>query len=486
MTNARPVILKTYISKSKANLASNGLTREMKLIMLGTLLHLPLGVLLYSSSALALLHPLIVFFLGLRWALRKHTPLIKVAYVCAYIIGAEVLWRMAGSPIFWEFGKYGTLALMFTALFVRSLFSIPKFPLFYFVLLIPGCLLTFFTFTLSQTRDLISGTMSGPLLLFVCCWFFSNLKVTPVELRRLLVILIIPIVTIACTTLFYTVTTEVTFNTESNFATSGGFGPNQVSTALGLGTFVAVFCYIVFKNNRKIKLYLALLALFMAMQSVMTFSRSGVYNAIGAIIFVFLLQFQNITEGIKRLLPVVLLVVLFVAFIFPALDSYTGGYLQARFEETGTSNRSEILESDLQLLMESPVMGTGVGISKYARAEYFGSSASSHTEFSRLIAEHGSFGILVILILILMTILNFKRQKTNLGKSLVVGFVVWSVFYMFNSGMRLGAPSLIWGFTFITIISGSLNSKNQFHPRKLKQLPLVEPNKINPFIRRKF
>ncbi|MEZ4824442.1 MAG: hypothetical protein R2942_19440 [Ignavibacteria bacterium] len=34
---------------------------------------------------------------------------------------------------------------------------------------------------------------------------------------------------------------EATFTTESNFQTSGGFGPNQVSTIFGLGILIMPF-----------------------------------------------------------------------------------------------------------------------------------------------------------------------------------------------------------------------------------------------------
>src|SRR4051794_7125497 len=70
------------------------------------LIHIPFGVLVYKSSVLAYLHGLTALSVGLYYALsRKGT---HVAYVGAYIAGAEVLWRMSESSIVWEFGKYAT------------------------------------------------------------------------------------------------------------------------------------------------------------------------------------------------------------------------------------------------------------------------------------------------------------------------------------------------------------------------------------------
>src|SRR5687768_1190836 len=64
-------------------------------------LHVPLGILMYNSSAIATVHPLVVFTLGMYWAVRTNVSLIRPAYVVAYLIGAEVLWRMTGAPVYW-------------------------------------------------------------------------------------------------------------------------------------------------------------------------------------------------------------------------------------------------------------------------------------------------------------------------------------------------------------------------------------------------
>ena len=49
---------------------------------------------------------------------------------------------------------------------------------------------------------------------------------------------------------------DVVTNTESNFETSGGFGPNQVSTILGLGIFLFFVKIILNSKNKKREYYL--------------------------------------------------------------------------------------------------------------------------------------------------------------------------------------------------------------------------------------
>ena len=111
--------------------------KESSLLLL-FVLHVPLGVLMYNSSAVQIAHPLAITGLGLYWALQAKEPISRVAYVVAYLIGSEVLWRMTGSPIYWEFGKYGSSAIMIAALFRSGLVGVPGFPVLYLLLLIPA------------------------------------------------------------------------------------------------------------------------------------------------------------------------------------------------------------------------------------------------------------------------------------------------------------------------------------------------------------
>ena len=425
-----------------------------RFLLLLMFLHIPLGLLLYRSSALALLYPVLVFSIGLYYAIRKQERLERVALVASYLIGSEVILRMASSSIFWEFGKYGTATIMIVALIQRGRLRFPTLPFLYFVFLLPACFLTVMSHDFGDARGKLSFNMSGPLLLFVSCWFFSHVKVTTLQLKKVLFMVAVPLISVAVTTLFYTVTSdEIKFNTESNFATSGGFGPNQVSSMLGLGAFVCLACYLLFKNKFGETLCLSVLCIFFAAQSVMTFSRGGIYNAVGTTLVIVIIKMRNFGQGIKGLLPVAGIGLLFLFLVFPYLNNFTGGKLGQRFGETETTNRTEIIESDWELFLENPFLGLGVGEANESRVVLLDFKAASHTEFSRLISEHGVFGIFAISFLALGTIYNFRRQTSVTGKALVAGVVIWSFLYMLNAGMRLAAPSYIWGLSFLTLVT---------------------------------
>ncbi|MCO6509285.1 MAG: O-antigen ligase family protein [Aridibacter famidurans] len=427
-------------------------SREFNLLLLVSLLHLPLGIAIYSMGSLALLHPYAAFAVGLYWAANKKFSLERVAFAIAYIVGAEVLWRMAAVPVFWEFGKYGTTVIAIVALVRRGRFDVPKLPLAYFLLLLPACVLLLTENSFSSVQGMLSMQMSGPLLLVVASWFFASCTFDYTRLKKLLVTVAVPLFSVAFATLFFTVTVEdINFTGESNFATSGGFGPNQVSGLLGLGAFIAIMSLIIFRNSSKYYLYLIVAAVFFTAQSVMTFSRSGIYNAAGAVIVVLLLSLRKPSIALRRAAPVLIAIVLFLVFVFPFMDEFTGGQLSERFQDTGTAARTTIAESDLELFLNNPVFGVGIGASYSLREALIDRKAMTHTEFSRLLSEHGMFGLVALVLLGLMIVFNFKRQQGIDGRAFVAGAAVWSCLFMTNSAMRLAAPSFMLGLTFVTI-----------------------------------
>lgn len=438
-----------------AQFISGQIKQTYKFPLYLVLLHIPLGILLYNAGPLALLHPIGAFVIGMRRALLVEEKLERVAPLAAYIVGAEILWRMAGVPIFWEFGKYGAAFIMLTALLRRKLWKIPAFPLFYFILLLPAAIVTLVEKNLTDSRNMISFNLSGPFLLFVTCWFFSYLKMNQPQLRKLFLALMVPLMSVAVTTFFYTVTTaDIEFTGESNFATSGGFGPNQVSGMLGLGAFLAVAGILLFKNALNYTLFFGALAVLFTAQSVLTFSRGGMYNAVGAILLIVLFQMQNLKDAVRRLLPVLAISGIFILVIFPYLNDFTGGALKERFEDSEASGRVEIVDADVKIFAENPILGVGLGNAYTARGKFlYPHKAVSHTEFSRLTAEHGTFGLLAIGALILMMVYNFKKQESSFGKAFVVGFIGWSMLFMLNAGMRLAAPALILGMICLTAVN---------------------------------
>lgn len=403
-----------------------------------------------SGGAVAILHVAVVLTCGLWWAVMGRRNLVRVAYIGAYITGAEVLWRMTNAPLPWEFGKYATAALFVIAMARNNRFKIPLLPLLYFALLLVSVPLTIIGAYTEETKNLISFYLSGPLALLCCAWFFSHVKLSTGELQRLFLALIGPLIGIAAITLFAGLTTaDIEFGNESNRITSGGFAPNQVSAVLGLGAFLALMCVLSGRIHHRLRSLMFAVILFLAVQSAMTFSRGGLYMACGATALALFYLSRDRGSRIKILLVTALLFGVVNFVILPRLNIFTGGALTARFEKKDVTGRDKLLESELTLWAENPLLGVGPGMGKYYQQSL---EIGSHTEYTRILSEHGTFGLVAMCALALVGIKNIKRARTYMGHAVVASALVWSLLFMMSAAMRLAAPAFMFGLSFVTLL----------------------------------
>jgi hypothetical protein len=93
---------------------------------------------------------------------------------------------------------------------------------------------------------------------------------------------------------------------------------------------------------------------------------------------------------------------------------------------------------------ENPIFGVGVGMSFY-RAEGW---KVTHTEFTRLLAEHGLFGFSALVLILLAGCLTVWRSKSLREKAVTASMIGWSLLFMLDKAMRLVAPSFAFGLAF--------------------------------------
>lgn len=429
--------------------AARGESRYVKVALTVGLFaaHVPLALLMSRNSNFATLHVLATVGVGLYFAVSK-TKLYQVAYLSAYITGAEVLWRMTGAQVFWEAGKYATVLVLLVAMVRYRKFKPQALPMVYFVLLLPSVILTAADVGWHEARMLISGNLSGPFALTVAACFFSQLKLSPLHMRQILLAAVAPVFGIAVIAFFGIASAEdIVFTAESNSTTSGGFGPNQVSSVLGLGALLCLFLILHPRVGGKAKLGLGAMMIFLATQSALTFSRGGLYTAAGAVILASFYLLRDARARIQFAIVTALLLVGLQFVILPRLNDLTDGALAERFQDTGLTNRDRIFLMDLEIWAEHPMFGVGPGIAKYYRAD-LGVGAIAHTEFSRLVAEHGVFGLAALIVLLFAAARNLVRARGAKEKAYVTAFTGWSCLYMLNAAMRLAAPCLMFGLAF--------------------------------------
>ncbi len=413
--------------------------------------HVPLAILMSRNANLATLHVLLTIG-GALWLALSSEKIESVAYAAAYITGAEVLWRMTGAELFWEIGKYGVAAIFIVAMIRHWRVKPAILPIVYFALLLPSALLTIQSSTLGESRLLLSSNLSGPFSLMVAGCFFSQLSLTRKDLLRIFLLLIGPVVGIATVAVLGLTTLEdIVFTNESNFDASGGFGPNQVSSIMGLGALATFLILLDNDVNLKLKVLFVGIMLFLSAQSALTFSRGGLYNLIGAIVLASIFLLQDSRTRIQFLLAVLLVSSISYFVILPRLDNFTNGALSARFQDTEATGRVDIVRADLQIWFDNLILGVGPGVAKEHRAE-LGRRAAAHTEFTRLLSEHGIFGLAALLAFVAAVALNVWKARTARGRAIIVAISGWSFLYMLNAATRLVAPSLMLGLAFVTFI----------------------------------
>jgi hypothetical protein len=423
--------------------------------------HAVLGVAMYNFRQSAVVHALLVFAVGLYVVMRK-TP-VTVAYVGAYIAGSEVLWRLLGTPVPWEIGKYSISTLFGLALLrMGRRANWRLLPLIYFLMLLPSALAVLQNAGLdtNTVRMMLSFNLSGPLALCLSVWFLSQLSITRADLRRIILAFVAPCAALAAITLVATYAgEELVFTTESNEVTSGGFGPNQVSSALGIAAMLSFLCAIDRTADASVRAVNAFLVMLLAMQSAMTFSRGGLYSATLALAAgaPFLLRARQTRWSFIAVC--VFAVGAATIVVVPRLQTFTGGALETRFADTNPTNRLTLLRDDLRIWTKHPLLGVGPGASSDHRKSM---SGSGHTEYSRMLAEHGLFGFVSLLALCGMFLQALLARADAQTRGLRAILLAASALSMSTAAMRIAAFALMFGLAHARLL-GTSRSK----PRRL-------------------
>ena len=78
-----------------------------------------------------------------------------------------------------------------------------------------------------------------------------------------------------------------------------------------------------------------------------------------------------------------------------------------------STGRSDLMSFELDEFFKNPVLGVGVGKIKELRLESEGIEAASHNEMSRILSEHGLFGLIALIILLATPLLFRFKNKSN-------------------------------------------------------------------------
>jgi len=193
----------------------------------------------------------------------------------------------------------------------------------------------------------------------------------------------------------------------------------------------------------------------LATQSALTFSRGGLYMAAGGLALAVLVQVRDPRTWMKAALLAAGVFVVGTTVIMPRLEKFTGGLITERFQETTPSGRVDIARADLEIWASHPVLGVGPGGARVLREDVIGRAVAAHVEFTRLLAEHGVFGLAAALVLFVMAAQAVSGAATRSDRGAAAAMVAWGLMFMLISATRLVAPSFVLGLAFARSGRGS-------------------------------
>lgn len=426
------------------------------LILIHAAIALAVFAIPFLSKIYAVLIPIVGFFIIYKNQNRNN----EVILVAAYLVGVEVFLRMTGGNFNNEYIKFSVIFFMILGMIYSNFSSNSIIYLFVLILLFPAVLVTISVADFSlDLRKILVFNLSGPVCLAICAVYTFKRRIMFSELQHILVIMGLPIITTTIYLFLYTPSIkDVVTGTQSNFETSGGFGPNQVSTILGLGIFIFFSQLILFSKAKKEMILNGVLLIFVSYRAIVTFSRGGVITAVGMIVsLLILLYYFSNAKSRSKLSAVFILTGMMALGIWTYSSLQTNGLIGKRYankdalgrdKKDRLGGREEIMDSEFKLFLNDPITGVGAGMSKSKRTELTGEIVASHNEVTRMLSEHGLFGILGFLILFITPFLLYINNRQHLY---FLSFFVFWFLTINHAAMRTAAPAFIYALTLLSV-----------------------------------
>jgi len=402
---------------------------------------------------------------------KKSNHLYHTALI-VYLSGFELIGRMARATPFmpFELSKYFMLSLFIIGIIRYGIKG--NAGIIMAALLIPG-----FIIDHSDSRDWAKTVFNGFGILNIALGvvYFYKRKIEDEGIRILLRMAAYTLITASAYTFYKTPTfDEIEFTYTTASGTTGGFGPNQVSTAFGLGACLVFILWISkIPLSGKLGIDLSILGLFI-LQAILSFSRGGVIGGLLGIIVMSVfttLNNENRRKGKNKInvasvwakLSIGVLIAI-IGFIF--INNISGEKLLHRYKgeteasiagqkeitvNTYTSDRYDIFFGDLRLWAEYPIFGTGVGASQTLR-DFMIEETAAHVELSRLLAEHGLLGLIFFIILCFVGSRIFIHNPISIYKAIFGTLFLVALYSTFHAALRTYISPLFLTMTLMVVV----------------------------------
>lgn len=424
------------------------------------LFHALLGFLIYLVPSVAKIYGYAIYIFGFLYIIKTQNKNNEALMMAAYVVGSEVFLRMTGGNPTYEISKYGVMVFVFVGMYYSG-FSKSATPYWIFLLLlVPSVVLTTFVLNFdTNIKNAIAFNISGPVCLAVASIYTYRRKIPLEQMNAILLSMGLPIVTCMVYLTFYTPNIrDVITSTQSNFETSGGFGPNQVATFLGLGMFI-FFSRTILESRTKFMLALNLLiAVNMSYRGMVTFSRGGMITGfLMILLLLFFLYYKSNFTGRVKLNYIIVFIGLAMVVTWIYTSFQTGGLIDKRYanqdargrvKESKFTGREDVALGEINAFLKNPIFGVGVGKGVEVRKAETGDGTLSHDEITRMLAEHGTLGIFALLILFFTPLFLYLENKFNM---FLLCFLAFWFLTINHAAMRTAAPAFVYSLSLLNV-----------------------------------
>ena len=145
----------------------------------------------------------------------------------------------------------------------------------------------------------------------------------------------------------------------------------------------------------------------------------------------------------------------------------TGGLINKRYanqdaagrvKESQFTGREDVAKGEIEIFLENPIFGVGVGKGVEVRKAKTGDGTLSHDEITRMLAEHGTLGIIGLLILFFTPLFLYLENKFNMY---LLCFVVFWFLTINHAAMRTAAPAFVYSLSLLNIYFSETPKKKE-------------------------
>ena len=378
-----------------------------------------------------------------------------------YYSSLELALRMTGGSIGYEFCKYLVIGASIFIILNEGVVARQRI----FILAIILLLVSFIEVDYSDPKwvNKTLFSVAGILALFSSAALLRDRRLSKNQHRKILAAICLPILVSLIIVIIKTPDFAlINFRSHSSFATSGQFGPVHVSTIFGAAMSVLAISIVLKKPLFYNRLGDIVLLCVLVFRGLLTFSRSGISITLLALTAALptLRIFSRLRTNFVKVTFGLLAVTFLIQIVWTQVVNLTDGMARNRFSgKDSAGNRLDDISGErrafvfqeLEMFSEEKVLGIGPGNTASVRSKMFGvDNATSHTEYTRLLAEHGIFGGITLIILIGFPVLHFRMTR-GITRVWFVLLCSFSLISMITTSTRTTLPLIFYGLSLTTI-----------------------------------